>query len=202
MSLIPMMKLRLLSPELIVDIGRIEGLDQISDDGDTITIGALVRHDETAKSDLVPTALRTAAGWTGDRQVRSRGTTCGAVAHADISADQPSAVLALGATMIAEGPNGTREIAAEDCFVDVLTSALEPDEILTGIRISKNGGVSAYEKWSHRLRRGRGVGSRVHVGRTHRLCESRAHRCRHETESGTRRHGGARGERRLRGVGG
>ncbi len=150
MSLIPMMKLRLLSPELVVDIGRIAGLDQITDDGDSVTIGALVRHDDTAKSELVPAALRTAAGWTGDRQVRGRGTTCGAVAHADISADQPSAVLALGGTMIAQGPNGTREIAAEDFFVDVLTSALEPNEILTGIRVSKNGGGSAYEKLGRR----------------------------------------------------
>ena len=150
MSLIPMMKLRLLSPELVVDIGRIGGLDQISDEGDMITIGALVRHDDTATSNLVPTALRTAAGWTGDRQVRARGTTCGAVAHADIAADQPCAVLALGARMIAQGPNGTREIAAEDFFVDVLTSALEPNEILTGIRLSKNGGGSAYEKLGRR----------------------------------------------------
>jgi carbon-monoxide dehydrogenase medium subunit len=150
MSLIPMMKLRLLSPELVVDIGRIDGLDQIVDDGDTVTIGALVRHDDTAKSGLVPTALRMAASWTGDRQVRGRGTTCGAVAHADISADQPSAVLALDGTMIAQGPDGTREIAAEDFFVDVLTSALEPNEILTGIRISKNGGGSAYEKLGRR----------------------------------------------------
>ena len=150
MSLIPMMKLRLLSPEVVVDIGRIPGLDQISDDGDTVTIGALVRHDQTAASDLVPNALSTAAGWTGDRQVRARGTTCGAVAHADISADQTSAVLALGGTMIAQGPDGVREIAAEDFFVDVLTSALEPNEILTGIRLSKNGGGSAYEKLGRR----------------------------------------------------
>lgn len=150
MSLIPMMKLRLLSPELVVDIGRIDGLGDITDDGDTVTIGALVRHDETAASDLVPDALRSAAGWTGDRQVRARGTTCGAIAHADIAADQTSAVLALGGTMIAQGPDGTREIAAADFFVDVLTSALEPGEILTGIRLSKNGGGSAYEKLGRR----------------------------------------------------
>lgn len=150
MSLIPMMKLRLLSPEVVVDIGRISGLDQIVDNGDSITIGALVRHEQTAASDLVPTALRQAAAWTGDRQVRSRGTTCGAVAHADIAADQPSAILALGGTMIAQGPSGTREIAADDFFVDVLTSALEPNEILTGIRVPKNGGASGYDKLGRR----------------------------------------------------
>lgn len=150
MSLIPMMKLRLLSPDVVIDIGRIDGLGEIVDDGDTVTIGALVRHEQTAASDLVPRALRMAAGWTGDRQVRARGTTCGAIAHADIAADQPSAVLALGATMIAQGPAGTREIAADDFFVDVLTSALEPDEILTGIRVSKNGGGSSYDKLGRR----------------------------------------------------
>ena len=149
MSLIPMMKLRLLSPDLVVDIGRVSGLGDISVDSDSITIGALVTHEMTAAAD-VPSALKTAAGWTGDRQVRSRGTTCGAVAHVDIAADQPSAVLALGATMIVQGPSGTREIAAEDFFVDALTSALEPDEILTAIRIPQSGGGSAYEKLGRR----------------------------------------------------
>ncbi len=150
MSLIPMMKLRLLSPDLVVDIGRVPGLDQITDDGDTITIGALVRHEHTAASDLVPAALRTAAAWTGDRQVRVRGTTCGAVAHADIAADQPSAVVALDGTMLVTGPGGSREIAAGDFFVDAMTSALAPDEILTGIRIPKKGGGSAYDKLGRR----------------------------------------------------
>ncbi len=150
MSLIPMMKLRLLSPDLVVDIGRVPGLDQITDDGDTITIGALVRHEQTAASDLVPAALRTAAAWTGDRQVRARGTTCGAAAHADIAADQPSAVVALNGTMLVAGPSGTREIAAADFFVDAMTSALGPDEILTGIRIPKRGGGSAYDKLGRR----------------------------------------------------
>lgn len=149
MSLIPMMKLRLLSPDLVVDISGVSGLGDITDDGDAITIGALVTHEQTAASDL-PTVLKTAAAWTGDRQVRTRGTTCGAVAHADIAADQPSAVLALGGTMIAQGPNGTREIAADDFFVDAMTSALEPDEILTSIRLPKSGGGSAYDKLGRR----------------------------------------------------
>jgi aerobic carbon-monoxide dehydrogenase medium subunit len=149
MSLIPLMKLRLFSPDLVVDIGRIGGLDQITDNGSYTSIGALVTHNQTAASSL-PTALTTAAAWTGDVQVRNRGTTCGAVAHADIAADQPSAVLALGGTMIAKGPNGTREIASDDFFVDVLTSALEPGEILTEIRIPNKGGGSAYDKLGRR----------------------------------------------------
>lgn len=149
MSLIPMMKLRLLSPDLVVDIGGVSGLGDITDDGESMTIGALVTHEQTAASDL-PTVLKTAAAWTGDPQVRARGTTCGAVAHADIAADQPSAILALGGTIIAQGPNGTREIAAEDFFVDAMTSALEPNEILTSIRLPKAGGGSAYDKLGRR----------------------------------------------------
>jgi carbon-monoxide dehydrogenase medium subunit len=94
--------------------------------------------------------LRTAASWTGDVQVRNRGTTCGAAAHADIAADQTSALLALGSTMVAVGPGGTRQIAADEFFVDVLTSALQPDEILTEVRVPKRGGHSAYEKLGRR----------------------------------------------------
>ena len=149
MSLIPLMKLRLFSPDLVVDISRIDGMGDITDKGDHWSIGALATHRDTASSAL-PTALTTAAAWTGDVQVRNRGTTCGAVAHADIAADQPSAVLALGGTMVAHGPNGTREIPADDFFVDVLTSALEPNEILTEIRIPKRGGGSAYDKLGRR----------------------------------------------------
>lgn len=149
MSLIPMMKLRLLSPEVVVDIGRVAGLDEISDEGDHWSIGALVRHAQTAASDL-PRALVDAASWTGDVQVRNRGTTCGAVAHCDIAADQPAAVLALGATMVAQGASGRREIPCEDFFVDTLTSALEPGEILTEIRLPKRGGASAYDKLGRR----------------------------------------------------
>jgi carbon-monoxide dehydrogenase medium subunit len=150
MSIIPLMKLRLLSPDLVVDIGRISGLDSITDKGDHVSIGALVRHHETAASAAVPDALRTAAGWTGDVQVRNRGTTCGAIAHGDLAADQPAAVLALGATMVVKGSKGVREISADDFFVDTLTTALEPDEILTEIRIPKSGGGSAYDKLGRR----------------------------------------------------
>jgi aerobic carbon-monoxide dehydrogenase medium subunit len=152
MSLIPMMKLRLLSPELVIDIGRVGGLDAIDDAADHISIGALVRHAQTAASPLVQehaAALAQAASWTGDVQVRNRGTTCGAIAHADIAADQPAAALACGATMIARSSGGTREIPAADFFVDTLTTALKPDEILVEIRLPK-GGASAYDKLGRR----------------------------------------------------
>ena len=155
MSLLPMMKLRLLSPELVVDIGRIDGLGDITDNGDSISIGALVRHADVASSDLVQAhgaALATAASWTGDRQVRNRGTCCGAMAHADVAADQPVAALALGATMVAASSGGTREIAAADFFVDTMMSALAPNEILTEMRIPKvgSGTGSAYDKLGRR----------------------------------------------------
>lgn len=152
MSLIPLMKMRLFSPGVVVDIGRIGGLDTISDNGDHIEIGALVRHAETARNSSVPTALATAASLTGDVQVRNRGTTCGALAHADVAADQPAGALACGAVMVAGSAGGSREIAASDFFVDSLTSALEPNEILTSIKIPKSGDGegSAYDKLGRR----------------------------------------------------
>ncbi len=155
MSLIPLMKLRLFSPQLVVDIGRIPGLDGISDDGDHIAVGALVRHAQTASDPLVAAnaaALAQAAAWTGDAQVRNRGTTCGALAHADIAADQPAGALACGATMVARSASGSREIAAADFFVDTLTSALNDDEILVEVRLPKAGAGegSAYDKLGRR----------------------------------------------------
>ncbi|HEX9848741.1 MAG TPA: xanthine dehydrogenase family protein subunit M [Acidimicrobiia bacterium] len=155
MSLIPLMKMRLYSPALIVDIGRIGGLDTIEDGGDHIQIGALVRHAETATSDMVmanAAALAMAASLTGDVQVRNRGTTCGSLAHVDVAADQPAGALACGVVMVAQSGSGTREIPSPEFFVDSLTSALNPDEILTSIRIPKAGAgeASAYDKLGRR----------------------------------------------------
>ena len=155
MSLIPLMKLRLFSPAVVVDIGRIPGLDSIEESNGEIEIGALVRHAETAVSNLVRVhahALATAASLTGDVQVRNRGTTCGALAHADVAADQPAGALACGAVMVARSASGAREIPASEFFVDSLTSALEPNEILTSIRLPKSGSgeASAYEKLGRR----------------------------------------------------
>lgn len=155
MSLIPLMKLRLFSPATVVDIGRIPGLDSIEESNGEIEIGALVRHSATALSNLVKVhaaALATAASLTGDVQVRNRGTTCGALVHADVAADQPAGALACGAVMVARSASGTREIAASDFFVDSMMSALEPNEILTSIRIAKGGPgeASAYEKLGRR----------------------------------------------------
>jgi carbon-monoxide dehydrogenase medium subunit len=155
MSLIPLMKMRLFSPGLVVDIGRIPSLDRVDDQGDHIEIGALVRHATTSSHELVranAAALATAASLTGDVQVRNQGTTCGALAHADVAADQPAAAIACGAVMVAQSSAGTREIPAAEFFVDSLTSALNPDEILTAIRIPKTGPGegSAYDKLGRR----------------------------------------------------
>ena len=155
MSLIPLMKTRLFSPAVVVDIGRIQGLDAVSDEGDYISVPALVRHGTTASDPLVAahaTALATAASLTGDVQVRNRGTTCGSLAHSDVAADQPAAVIALGGTMIARSSSGTREIQASEFCVDALTSALEPDEILVEIQLPKMGPgeASAYDKLGRR----------------------------------------------------
>lgn len=155
MSLIPMMKMRLFSPARIVDIARIPGLDTITDMGDHIELGALVRHAETASSDLIAAnarALAAAASLTGDVQVRNRGTTCGAFAHADVAADQPAAAIACGTVFVAHSSSGTRDIPATEFFVDSLTSALEPTEILVGVRIPKAGAGegSAYDKLGRR----------------------------------------------------
>jgi carbon-monoxide dehydrogenase medium subunit len=155
MSLIPLMKMRLFSPALVVDIGRIPGLDQVTEHDEHIEIGALVRHATTASHAVVnqhAAALSTAAAYTGDVQVRNRGTTCGALAHADVAADQPAGALACGAVMIARSASGTREIPASEFFVDSLMSALEPNEILTSVRIPRSGPGegSAYDKMGRR----------------------------------------------------
>ena len=155
MSLIPLMKMRLFSPATIVDIGNIPGLDSIDDNGDHLSIGALVRHADTASNDAVganAAALATAAALTGDVQVRNRGTTCGALAHADVAADQPAGAIACGAVMVAQSARGTREIPASEFFVDSLTSALNHDEILTSIRLPKAGAgeASAYDNLGRR----------------------------------------------------
>ena len=153
-SLLPLMKLRLAQPSVLVDIGRVNDLSYIRDAGDHIAIGALTRHMDVETSDLlhqhVP-LLAHAAGHVGDPQVRHRGTIGGSIAHADSASDLPATTLALGATYVAQGPNGTREIAAADFYVGFLTSTLEPDEILTEIRVPKMDGAGwSFQKFNRR----------------------------------------------------
>lgn len=137
-SLIPMMKLRIAAPEVLVDIGRIAELSGIRETGDGLTIGALTRHADVASSELVqrvaPVLAQAAAG-IGDRQVRARGTIGGALAHADPHGDLPAVLLALGGSVEVQGPNGSRTIAADDLFVSLMTTSLEPGEILTAVHV-------------------------------------------------------------------
>jgi len=153
-SLLPLMKLRLAQPSVLVDIGRLKDLSYIREDGDVIAIGALTRHMDVQTSELlqqhVP-LLAHAAGFVGDPQVRHRGTLGGTIAHADPASDLPAVTLALGATYVARGPNGNREIAAADFYEGFLTSVLAPDEMLTEIRIPKMQGAGwGFEKFTRR----------------------------------------------------
>jgi carbon-monoxide dehydrogenase medium subunit len=153
-SLLPLMKLRLAQPTVLVDIGRLTDLSYITDKGDHIAVGALTRHHDVQNSELLHThapLLAHTAGEVGDPQVRHRGTIGGSIAHADPASDLPATTLALGATYIAQGPNGTREIAAADFFQGFLTSALEADELLTEIRIPKMDGAGwSFQKFNRR----------------------------------------------------
>lgn len=153
-SLLPMMKLRLAQPSVLIDIGRLTDLSYIRDEGNHVAIGAMTRHMDVETSDLlkehVP-LLAHAAGHVGDPQVRHRGTLGGTIAHADPASDLPATTLALGATYIAQGPNGTREIAAADFYQTFFESALEPDEILTEVRVPKmNGAGWNFQKFNRR----------------------------------------------------
>jgi carbon-monoxide dehydrogenase medium subunit len=153
-SLLPLMKLRLAQPSVLIDIGRITDLSYIRDTGTHIAIGALTRHMDVEKSSIlaehVP-LLAAAASHVGDSQVRHRGTIGGSIAHADPASDLPATTLALGATYIAQGPNGTREIAATDFYKGFLESDLAADEILTEIRVPKMGAAGwNFQKFNRR----------------------------------------------------
>ncbi len=153
-SLLPLMKLRLAQPSVLIDIGRLSDLSYIRDEGDHIAIGALTRHMDVENSDVlaehVP-LLACAAGHVGDPQVRHRGTIGGSIAHADPASDLPATTLALGATYVAQGPGGSREIAAGDFYKSFLESDLAADEILTEIRVPKmNGAGWSFQKFNRR----------------------------------------------------
>ena len=153
-SLLPLMKLRLAQPSVLVDIGRISDLSYIRDAGDHIAIGALTRHMDLETSSVlaehVP-LLAHAASHVGDPQVRHRGTIGGSIAHSDPASDLPATTLALGATYVAQGPNGTREIAAGEFFQGFLETALAADEMLTEIRVPKMQGAGwNFQKFNRR----------------------------------------------------
>jgi aerobic carbon-monoxide dehydrogenase medium subunit len=141
-SLLPLMRLRLATPEVVVDVGRLADLRGVREDGDALVIGALTTHHEVMNNALVRQHARLIAEVTAtvaDPAVRHRGTFGGSLAHADPAGDLPAAALALGAELIAHGPNGRRSIPAREFFVDYLETALSPDELLVEVRVPKLG---------------------------------------------------------------
>lgn len=153
-SLLPLMKLRLAVPGVLVDIGELRELSYVRDAGTHLAIGALTRHRAVERSALVGAEvpiLAHAAGHVGDPQVRNRGTIGGSVAHGDGASDLPAVLLALGATLVAIGPEGERCIGATDFFRGFLETALAPDEMLTEIRVPKLPGAGwSFQKFTRR----------------------------------------------------
>src|SRR5579884_123702 len=138
-SLIPAMKLRLNQPGHLVDIGRVQGLSYIREEGNEIAVGAMTTYSTLARSDVLRkyfALMADAASVIADQQVRNRGTIGGSIAHADPAGDMPAVVLALKANIVAQGPNGKRTIKADDFFVGTFETALQPDEIVTEIRFA------------------------------------------------------------------
>ena len=137
-SLLPLMKLRLANPKLLIDLSRIPGLRGIRHEDDKIIVGALTTHYQIESSELVKEKcplLSQTAGAIGDVQVRNRGTIGGSLTHADPSADWPAAILALGGELKLSGPKGEHRSAPEDFFLAPMTTAIEPTEILTEIGV-------------------------------------------------------------------
>ncbi len=150
-SLLPVLRMRLNAPELVIDLGRIEGLSGIREDGDDLVIGAMTTHADVGNDPLVAqhaSLVAKAVEHLADAQVRHRGTFGGALAHADPAGDLGAPALALNASFVIAGQDGTRTVAAAEFFEDLFTTAIEEDEILTEVRIPKHTGWGAhYEKF-------------------------------------------------------
>ncbi|MGH3037669.1 MAG: FAD binding domain-containing protein [Gaiellaceae bacterium] len=176
-SLLPLMRLRLARPELLVDVGRLGDLSYVREDGDAVAIGALTRYHDLHRNELLRAEcpiLAEAAGSVGDPQVRHRGTVGGSVAHCDPASDAPTILLALDAELVVRGPAGERRLPVGESFGGFLQTALDPQEVLTEIRVPKTGGAGwAYEKLTRRAQDWATVGvaavrmnGGVHVGLT------------------------------------
>ena len=141
-SLLPLMKMRLAKPAYVVDLGRVPGLDNITEDGNHSVLGALVTHAQIENSQLLKSKcplLPQTATTIADVQVRNRGTIGGSVAHADPAGDWPAAVVALDAEIKIYGPNGERWVDCDEFFLGLLMSVLQPDEIVTAIKVPLTG---------------------------------------------------------------
>jgi aerobic carbon-monoxide dehydrogenase medium subunit len=153
-SLLPLMKLRLTAPEVLVDVAGLEDLRYVRFSDGVIHIGSMTRYHELNENDVLrehAPLLAHAAGEVGDRQIRHRGTIGGSLAHADPGADLPASVLASDAVLVVKGANGTREIPAAEFFLDLFATALEPDELLMEIRVPDQAGLGwGFEKFARR----------------------------------------------------
>ncbi|MBQ0851664.1 xanthine dehydrogenase family protein subunit M [Streptomyces sp. BH-SS-21] len=154
-SLLPLLRMRLAFPDLLVDVGRIPGLRGVREEGDALVIGALTTHHDVIADPLVRRhagLLAAAAATVADPAIRHRGTLGGSLAHADPGGDLPAVALALDAELVATGPGGRRSIPAREFFVDFLQTALRPDELLVEVRVPKTGEYDGwgfhYEKFS------------------------------------------------------
>lgn len=150
-SLLPVLRMRLNAPELVVDLGRIEELRGIRDDGDAVVIGAMTTHAEVASSELVAAhaaVLAAATAEVADPQIRHRGTLGGALVHADPAGDLGAPILALDAELVIAGPGGERTVAAADFFEDLFETVVGDGELLVAIRIPRHTGWGGhYEKF-------------------------------------------------------
>ncbi|KYH43505.1 xanthine dehydrogenase family protein subunit M [Branchiibius sp. NY16-3462-2] len=150
-SLLPVLRMRLNAPEMIIDLGKIDSLRGVREDGDAIVIGAMTPHSVVGSDPLVAqhaALISKAVEHLADAQVRHRGTFGGALAHADPAGDLGAPVIALGGQFVIQGPGGTRTVEADDFFVDLFETAIGEDEILTEVRIPKHTGWGAhYEKF-------------------------------------------------------
>ncbi len=169
-SLLPLMKLRLAVPEVLIDIGRLRELSYVRDEGGYLAVGALTTHDELSRSGVLASELPLlahAAAQVGDPQVRHRGTIGGSLVHADPAADLPAVILALDATLVARGPSGSREIGAGEFFRALFETALQPGELLTEIKIPKPRAVGgwSFQKFTKRAIDWAIVGVAVQDGR-------------------------------------
>ncbi|NUR64811.1 MAG: xanthine dehydrogenase family protein subunit M [Streptomyces sp.] len=153
-SLLPLLRLRLAFPELVVDVGRIAELRGVHEDGDTLVIGAMTTHHDVIRDPLVRRhagLLAAATATVADPAVRHRGTLGGSLAHADPAGDLPAVVLALDGRLVVQGPGGRRTVPARQFFVDYLQSALEPDELLVEVRLPKTDGWGFHYEKFHRV---------------------------------------------------
>ena len=152
-SLLPLMKLRLAVPGVLIDVGRLGELSYVREENGQVAIGALTRHCELAASEVAQAQvplLAAVAAQIGDPQVRHRGTIGGSIAHGDPASDLPAAVLALDGVFVVHGPGGRREVPATDFFRGFLETALAPDELLVEIRVAKGPGGWSFQKFNRR----------------------------------------------------